>query len=94
MGYYREKKNHDRYVGYVSLMSHINDSNTSSYEEDAEKKVWKDEMTEEYQSILNNDVWEVVPRPKRKPIVTSKWIYKIKLVADGSVDKYKYRFVS
>ena len=51
-------------------------------------------MIEEYKSIMKNDVWEVVPRPAGKPIVTSRWLYKIKHVADGSVEKYKVRFVA
>ena len=50
-------------------------------------------MIEEYQSIMKNDVWDVVPRPKGKSIVTSKWIYKIKHDADGNIEKYKARFV-
>ena len=45
-------------------------------------------------SIMKNDVWDVVARPKGKSIVTSKWIYKIKHVADGSIEKYKVRFVA
>jgi hypothetical protein len=45
-------------------------------------------MTEEYQSILKNDVWDIVPRPEGNSVVTSKWIYKIKHAADGSVEKY------
>jgi hypothetical protein len=49
---------------------------------------------EEYQSIMNNDVWEVVPRPEGKSIVTSKWIYKITHAVDGSIEKYKDRFVA
>ena len=67
---------------------------TSSYEEATEKKEWKDGMIEEYQSIMKNDVWDVVPRPEGKFFVTSKWIYKIKHAADGSIDKYKVRFVA
>jgi hypothetical protein len=51
-------------------------------------------MMEEYQSIMKNDVWEVVPRPEGKSVVTSKWIYKIKHAADGSIEKYKARFVA
>ena len=51
-------------------------------------------MIEEYQSIMKNDVWDVVPRPEGKSVVTSKWIYKIKHAADGSIEKYKARFVA
>jgi hypothetical protein len=48
----------------------------------------------EYNSIMKNDVWEVVPRPEGKSVVTSKWLYKLKHVADGSIEKYKAHFVA
>ena len=48
-------------------------------------------MIEEYQSIMKNDV---VPRPDGKSFVTTKWIYKIKHAADGSIEKYKEIFVA
>ena len=51
-------------------------------------------MMEEYQSIMKNDVLDVVPRPEGKSVVTSKWIYKIKHAADGNVEKHKARFVA
>jgi hypothetical protein len=51
-------------------------------------------MAEEHQSIMKNEVWEIVPRPKEKSVVTSKWVYKIKHAADGSMDKYKARFMA
>ena len=51
-------------------------------------------MIEEYQLIMKNDVWDVVPRPEGKSVVTSKWIYKIKHVVYGSIEKYKARFVA
>jgi hypothetical protein len=46
-------------------------------------------MTKAYHSIMKNDVWDIVPRPKGKSVVTSKWIYMIKFAVDGSVEKYK-----
>jgi hypothetical protein len=46
-------------------------------------------MKEEYKSIIKNDVWEIVPRPKSKDVVSSKWIFKIKHVVDRSIEKYK-----
>ena len=51
-------------------------------------------MMEEHQSIMKNEVWEIVPRPKEKSVVTSKWVYKIKHGADRRVDKYKARFIA
>ena len=50
----------------------------------------EDVMMKEYQ----NDVWDTVPKPKGKSIVSSKWICKIKHAADGSIEKYKARFVA
>ena len=51
-------------------------------------------MVEEYQSIIKNDVWEIVLIPKDKSLVSSKWIFKTKHFADGSIEKYKERFIA
>ena len=51
-------------------------------------------MIEEYESIMKNDVWDVVPRLGWNSVVTSKWIYKISHVAYGSIEKYKAIFVA
>ena len=42
---------------------------------------------------MKNDVWDIVPIPEGKLVVTFKWIY-IKHVADGNIEKYKSRFVA
>ena len=49
-------------------------------------------MVEEYKSIMNNDVWEIVTKPEGKSIVTSIFLYKIKHAVDGSTEKHKSRF--
>ncbi len=51
-------------------------------------------MVEEYNSIMVNDVWEVVPRPQDRIVVGLRWIYKVTYAANGSVEKYKARFVA
>eukprot|EP00253_Pinus_taeda_P036418 PITA_36418 len=53
-----------------------------------------DAMVKEYNSIMVNDVWEVVPRPQDRSVVSSRWIYKIKYAADDNVEKYKGMFVA
>ena len=66
----------------------------SSFEEAMEDPAWVDAMLEKYDSIVRNSAWEIVPRPEGKSVVGSRWIYKVKQVVDGSVEKYKARFVA
>ena len=55
---------------------------------------WVDAMVEDYDSIVRNSAWEIIPRLVDKSVVGSIWIYKVKQDADGSVEKYKARFVA
>jgi transposase InsO family protein len=87
-GTFKESKRPHRFGGYVALMSTISDVEPSSFEEADKLQVWKDAMLEEYRSILKNNVWDIVPRPKDKSVVSSKWIYKIKHAVDGSVEGF------
>jgi len=51
-------------------------------------------MLSEMQSIKSNKVWSLVePVKDRKPIKT-KWVFKRKYNADGSVNTYKARLVA
>jgi hypothetical protein len=93
-GSFRESKRLRPYSSYAALLSDTIDAESTCYEEAAKKKEWKDAMIEEYQSIVKNDVWDVVLRLKEKTMVSSKWIYTTKHFADGSVEKYKARFVA
>jgi hypothetical protein len=90
----RESKPPERFCSYIAMVSNIRESKPSTFEEAAGRQVWRDAMMEEYSSIMKNDVWEIVPRPKGKSVVTSRWLYKLKYVADGSIEKYKARFVA
>lgn len=55
---------------------------------------WKQAMQDELDSIHRNRTWDIVHLPRdRKPIAT-KWIYRVKTHADGSVDKLKARLVA
>ena len=73
---------------------YIVDQEPTNYEEVVQNKEWVEGMMEEFQSIMKNDVWDIVPKPEGKSVVSSKWIYKIKHAADGSIEKYKERFVA
>ena len=65
-----------------------------SFQEVVQEPTWVDAMVEEYDSIFRNSACEIVPRSVGKSVVGSRWIYMVKQATDGSVEKYKARFVS
>ena len=50
-------------------------------------------MVSEHDALLANKTWDLVPRPPRANIVTGKWIFKHKFYADGTLERYKARWV-
>ena len=78
----------------MAFISKIIDSEPTTFEEANKLQVWKEAMQEEYNSIIKNNIWEVVSKPAGKSIVSSKWIFKLKHAADGNIEKYKAIFVS
>ncbi|KAI1001633.1 Retrovirus-related Pol polyprotein from transposon [Podosphaera aphanis] len=59
-----------------------------------EKNHWENAIKKELQSLAQNHTWDEVPRPQNRNVVGSKWIFKIKRNADGSVERYKARLVA
>jgi hypothetical protein len=54
---------------------------------------WLEAMIEEYCALLSNDTWNFVPPPRNANIVSDKWVFRHKLKLDGSLDRYKARWV-
>ena len=90
----KESKAPGRFPSYMAQVTNLRESEPTTYEEDSANQVWRDVMMEEYNSIMKKGVWEVVPRPEGKSVMTSKWLYKIRHVADGKIEKYKAQFVA
>lgn len=44
----------------------------SSFQDAVQQPVWVDAMVEEYESIVRNNVWDVVPRLEDKLVVSSR----------------------
>ena len=51
-------------------------------------------METEMTSLRENHDWDLVNLPVGKKTVGSKWVYKVKSGADGSVQRYKARLVA
>lgn len=51
-------------------------------------------MHDELKALEQNNTWVLVPRTPNMNVIGCKWIYKIKLKYDGSVEHYKARLVA
>ncbi|MCO5562670.1 hypothetical protein L7F22_016298 [Adiantum nelumboides] len=59
-----------------------------------EASQWKESMDFEYQSLIHNNTWQLVPAPANRKLVTCKWLLQKKFHSDGSVFRYKARLVA
>lgn len=55
---------------------------------------WRTTMAEEYNALVNNGTWELVPRTNALNVVGCKWVFCIKQNSDGSLDHYKAHLVA
>jgi len=90
----RQRRSPHQYPSYMALMTKLVESYPSSFNKVVEKPIIVDAMVEEYESIVKNIFFEVVPRRVYKLVVGSRWIFKVKNVEDGSIEKYKENFVA
>ncbi|KAL0305526.1 UNVERIFIED_CONTAM: Retrovirus-related Pol polyprotein from transposon RE2 [Sesamum radiatum] len=51
-------------------------------------------MDEELQALENNQTWTLTALPNGKKAIGSRWVYKLKMNPDGTVNRYKARLVA
>lgn len=86
---------------YISLAEEIGEeillylnNEPRNFSEARESKEWKRACVEEIESIERNETWVLVDLPYIAKPIGLKWVFKIKLNADGSINKYKSRLIA
>jgi hypothetical protein len=50
---------------------------------------WLAAMADEFQALVDNGTWRLVPHPPGVNVVTGRWLWKLKYTADGTLSKHK-----
>ncbi|RVW84871.1 Retrovirus-related Pol polyprotein from transposon TNT 1-94 [Vitis vinifera] len=98
----RERRNaiSDDYIVYLqereveSGMMEDDPINFQQAMKSSNSQKWIEAMNEEYKSMQDNKVWELVPLPVGTKPIGCKWIFKTKRDSNGNVERYKARLVA
>ncbi|GKA26599.1 ribonuclease H-like domain-containing protein [Tanacetum coccineum] len=55
---------------------------------------WQNAICDEYNALIKNNTWIVVPRPTDANIVRYMWLFRHKYLAYGTLSRYKARLIA
>ncbi|KAL0349724.1 UNVERIFIED_CONTAM: putative mitochondrial protein, partial [Sesamum radiatum] len=64
------------------------------YAQAAKHPEWINAMKAEIQALESNKTWDITSLPEGKKAIRCRWVYKLKLKPDGTIDRYKARLVA
>ncbi|KAL8116351.1 hypothetical protein AgCh_022740 [Apium graveolens] len=65
-----------------------------NYREASTQPIWVDAMSIEIKALTDNQTWQLEDLPPGKKAIGSKWVYKVKLHANGTLERCKTRLVA
>ena len=92
----RERHPPSRYGEWVTLVQSEpkEPKNLGEAMASPERSKWQGAVTEELQSLQKHEVWELVELPEGRKAVGNRWVFKVKVNAEGEVERYKARLVA
>ena len=88
---------------FINVASNVDLGNVSipkTYEEATASRFvakWREAMTKEIKALILNKTWKEVDRcdvPHGKSITKSRWVFDLKFLRDGTIERFKARFVA
>jgi hypothetical protein len=94
-GTWHSTKFHDETTYAYAFLTQVADPSSISEalsSEDASH--WLQAIETEYNSLIKNNIWILVDRPPDRSLVSTKWFFQRKYNSDGTLARYKARFVA
>jgi histone deacetylase 1/2 len=75
-------------------VTHTHTPEPQSYKEACKFECWQKAMNDELEALTKTGTWVMVDLPPQVKPIGSKWVYKVKYKADGSIERHKARLVA
>jgi hypothetical protein len=72
----------------------LHDIEPTCYSKAAPDPRWRAAMSTEFDALISNGTCTLFPRPPHRRVIHNKWVYKINMHANSSVDRFKARLVA
>jgi hypothetical protein len=70
------------------------DAEPTCFTSAAKSPTWRKAMNLEFDALLKNHTWQLVPPHPSQNLIGCKWVFRTKRNADGSVERHKARLVA
>ncbi|KAI5337531.1 hypothetical protein L3X38_016802 [Prunus dulcis] len=70
------------------------DDEPTSYTQASRFPEWKNAMVEEFNALLKQGTWSLVPSSPHFNTVGCKWVFRVKRHSDGTIERHKARLVA
>lgn len=96
---HRPKQRSDGTVRYpfshaLADMASSSSTEPTCYTQAVRSPEWRAAMANEFNALLKNQMWSLVPPHSSQNPVGCKWVFKIKRHANGSIEHYKARLMA
>ena len=75
------------------FLSHM-PTEPATFDQASKSIYWTKAMQQEYDALLKNKTWNLVPAPPNANIIDWKWVYKLKHNPYGTITRYKAHLIA
>lgn len=83
-----------RILNQIALSCYVSLIEPKKIEKALKDEFWISAMYDELNQIIWNNVWYLVPRPTKRNVIGTKWIFKNKSKENGMIVQKKARLVA